>query len=133
MCISRGIGGLGHRPLVPATRRLSHSKDAPAVLEETNIRDLSKSVSPAALNSKSDANPTKLLDQHSKRSCTHDYSAIPGNESQGSTGKYFVWNQEFHQPLPARPLLDVLINQYFLSVNWFMLVREALSSASYLN
>ncbi|KAI5365011.1 hypothetical protein Slin15195_G045490 [Septoria linicola] len=90
-------------PKVGPPMRFSNYK--PAVLEENNILELSKS----------DADTTDFSIS----------SAIPGSHvCSTDTTEVLHWRAELPFTLPEQSILGGLVQQYFLSVNWFMHVID---------
>lgn len=63
----------------------------------------------------------KLLYQEARINQTTGSSAIPGSHARDINGEeFFFWRVELPYVLPDQAILDSLVRQYFLSVNWFM-------------
>ncbi|KAK9429586.1 fungal-specific transcription factor domain-containing protein [Lipomyces doorenjongii] len=54
----------------------------------------------------------------------YDTSALPGGKEMGGSGSASAksWQDTIGLPLPPREVLDTLIDRFFDSVNWFMMV-----------
>jgi hypothetical protein len=60
----------------------------------------------------------------------YDTSALPGgNEMDGSfSPSVKSWQDIIGLPLPPEEVLDALVDQFFRSVNWFMMVAFPIRS-----
>ncbi|OQU96371.1 Fungal specific transcription factor domain-containing protein isoform 2 [Cladophialophora immunda] len=114
-CLQSGHECVAPGLRVPPTRQpliIPAAVERPVMLEESSIVDLSK----------------QLLDRDVVRQAVESVDAIPGSRPCWvNDSTTFRWRDELPYAVPSPVVLNMLSDNYFSSVNWFMMVLDELN------